>query len=154
MWIFFQYFQGLWATPLKSFMLSSLFQSFFFFLPFWLNEFHCPVFQFTGPSFCFIWFAVEPSTVFSSSDIVFSSSGTSSWYFPLFSTSLLKFSLCSPIVLLNLVRIFVTFILYSFVFHLRHNWHVAVYLFQVYNIMLLFFFSNFKLFILYWGIFN
>ena len=54
-----------------------------------------------------------PSIVFFSSVIVFFSSVISVWYFLIFSILLLKFSLCSYIVLLTSVSIFTTLILNS-----------------------------------------
>ena len=87
--------------PLKCFNFLNL----VFFLLFWLGDFHYSIFQITyaffrvSPSLSLV-----PSSVFFISVIVFFSSG---WCFFIFSTSLIKFSLCSPILFLNSASIFI-----------------------------------------------
>lgn len=83
----------------------------FFLFPFCSGDFHYPVFQITDPLYCTSDLLLIPSRVFFLSVIVFFSSN---WFS--FAFSLLRFSLCSSI-LLNSVSIFMTITLnYSSLF--------------------------------------
>ena len=96
----------------RSLKLYSLFK-FFFFLLLCFGEFHYPVFQNIDSFFVSSSLLLKLSSVFFSLVIVFFRSLTSVWQFCTFSVSLLKFLLCSFVLFLSLISIFMTITLNS-----------------------------------------
>lgn len=96
------------TLPLYMFlMLSSFFFMLFFLSLLWLDEFYYPLFEFAGPFICLIQLMLNPSIEFFDAVIVFLQDCNFCLILSYISYVLLKFSLCSCLVFLSLVSIFV-----------------------------------------------